>query len=517
MIEVHLDGTRMEIQEGMTLGDLLPHRGPECSVAVIRPSEAEEAETKNIKFYTTAGELVVEIADAAVPLLKKGVFDIFFTSEKGAECFNLGWNDRYTAAFGPCESDIVPAKASHRYSKGDVILGCGGYDPRRSYLIFAKVSHHADHGSAVDGGVIGRVVSGRIVIERWSPGDVILNVERVTSWADQSISFLTTDDGLLLEDGMHIISFVKAVAEGYSADSIDTSVAESVEHFLLTFFGGYFRAGRTSSTHIRDEKMMKTDVPQQAKKSRLEGTVTVRTQGKSRGCIYIYTQDTASSPYHTSVGIVEHGIELVRLAKRQDAFCIEVVPERFDLLGLSVEEAQHMADKRGITLLVDSDEGTRIVVGQEPATTLEILAIGETRLTTNPVSEVIDIILDDKAAPKTCAIFRGITGLNKHKVGAMPLFFHYEDVYLFKPMIRIGTNINLENIPQDKVLANTLAMTNDARKGAGLVGIRTSENSEFGPTSEPLGATNVMGHILDPGKLEKAKEGEMVYVREVTS
>jgi putative methanogenesis marker protein 3 len=515
MIEIHLDGTRMETSEGATLGDILPDLHPECCVAVIRPTGTESAETRNIRFITTAGEIVVEIADSAMPLLKEGVFDAFFSSEEGSDFFNLGWSDRYVTAFGPFRSAIVPSRAPHRYRSGDVILGCGGYDPARSYLIFSKAEHHADHGTAADGGVVGRVVSGRSVLDRLSTGDVIRHVERVISWEDQTISFTSTDRSLVLEDGMWIVSNVIVTAEGYGGDEINTAVVGSVEHLLLALNDGYFWVGRSASTHIRDEKLKGTNVPQELKRSRLEGTVTVRTAGKSRGCVYIYTQDTPGSPDHTVVGSVVHGIELIRLARKGDRFRIRVDPERFDLIGLSISEAQELANRRAITFQADTEGDERVVVAQEPATTLEVVAAREVRVATRPVTEVIDIRLHDREAPATCAIFRDVTGLKWHKVGTMPFFYRFEDVYLFRPGIKSGTTINLENIPGGTVEANTLAMTNDARKSAGLVGVRTTPNSEFGPTSEPLAATNVIGELLEPEKLENAKEGDLVYIREV--
>lgn len=515
MIEIHLDGTRMETAEGSTLGDILPDLHPECCVAIIRPTGMESAETRNIKFITTAGEVVVEISESAAPLLKEGIFDAFFSSEEGSDFFNLGWSDRYVTAFGPFGSAIVPSRAPHRYRSGDVIIGCGGYDPARSYLIFSKAEHHADHGAAADAGVVGRVVSGKSVLDRLSTGDVIKHVERVISWEDQTVSFTSTDRSLVLEDGMWIVSNVAVKAEGYGDEEVDTAVAGSVEHLLLTLNDGYFWVGRSSSTHIRDEKLKKTSVMQELKRSRLEGTVTVRTAGKSRGCVYIYTQDTPGSPDHTVVGSVVHGIELVRLARAGDRFNIRVNPERFDLIGLSVSEARELANSREIGFQADTDEDDHVVVAQEPVTTLEVVAAGEVNVATKPVSEVIDIRLHDREAPATCAIFRDVTGLKRHKVGTMPFFYRFEDVYLFRPKIKTGTKINLENIPAGTVEANTLAMTNDARKSAGLVGVRTTASSEFGPTSEPLAATNVIGVVLEPEKLENSKEGDFVYIREV--
>ena len=52
-------------------------------------------------------------------------------------------------------------------------------------------------------------------------------------------------------------------------------------------------------------------------------------------------------------------------------------------------------------------------------------------------------------------------------------------------------------------------------KSAGLIGIRFEDNSDFGPTAESFGATNIIGDITsDYEKLEKLKEGVVVYVTE---
>ena len=97
----------------------------------------------------------------------------------------------------------------------------------------------------------------------------------------------------------------------------------------------------------------------------------------------------------------------------------------------------------------------------------------------------------------------------------MPLIFQFEDVSLFKPKIGKGIGIIPENVPTGEVPAFTLAMTNDSRRGAGMVGVRATPNAEFGPTSEPLTGTNIIGRVLDAEKLKEMREGMTVYVREV--
>jgi UPF0288 family protein (methanogenesis marker protein 3) len=75
--------------------------------------------------------------------------------------------------------------------------------------------------------------------------------------------------------------------------------------------------------------------------------------------------------------------------------------------------------------------------------------------------------------------------------------------------------LNPENMPKDEAPAAALAITNDSRKGAGLVGVRLSASKEFGPTSEPFEGTNIIGRVIDTEKLKKVREKETVYIREV--
>jgi putative methanogenesis marker protein 3 len=506
MIRVHLDGDPREVSEGSTLHSLLPDRPEGCAVAIIRPATQEQEKTESFTVTTTAGEITIELAGISVDVLDR---------PGAAAGLALHWTDRNAAAFGPFPSDIRPVRTSHLYERGDVILGCGGYDPKTSYLIFSKSRHVADHGADETGGIVGRVVSGRGVLDRWETGDTLTKVEPVISWADTSRSFTTTDLSLPLEEGMLVVTRVEVTAQGYAPDRITTEAAGSVEHLLIALESGTFTVNRATSTHILDRKLVGTEVPAQFKRPRREGTVTVRTGGPSVGGVYIYRADVPSSPAHSVVGQVVHGIELVKIAKEGDVLSLRVTPPRIDLLGLPLEEAKKVASDRGIALSIDTDKKDRIVVSQEPGTTLDVLAEKSAKVTTAPFDQVIDIVLDDAHAPLSCEVFRHLTGLAEHDAGMMPAFFIFDDVYLFKPKIPTTTKIYPENCPVGEVPAATLAITNDARKGAGLVGVRLSANKEFGPTSEPFDGTNIIGRVIDTDKLKKVKERQTVYIREV--
>jgi putative methanogenesis marker protein 3 len=286
---------------------------------------------------------------------------------------------------------------------------------------------------------------------------------------------------------------------------------------LLALKSGRFSVGRATSTHLLDSRFSgSTDVPGEYRHPRREGVVTVRSTGRpSAGGVYIYRADVPSSPVHSVVGQVVQGIELVKLAREQDVLAVSVHPERIDLLGLPLKKAQEIAVSRGFALAFDKDAGERIVVSQEPGNTLNVLAERKATVTTAPLEKVIDIELDDANAPASCAIFRRVTGLKEHDAGMLPVFFKFDDVVLFKPVIPVDVKLSPENLPKAESPAAALAITNDSRKGTGLVGVRLSANREFGPTSEPFEGTNLIGRVIDTEKLKKVKERENVYIREV--
>ena len=506
MVTIHLDGEKREVGEGTKLSSVIPDHPEGCSVGIIRPATKEQSATGSLALTTTAGEITVETGGDA-----GSVFSMDIVGKLA-----LHWSDRYAAAFGPFPSAIRPDRKPHLYERGDVILGCGGYDPARSYIIFSKSRHSADHGADAGGGVIGNVVSGRAVLDRWTSGDHVKKIEPVISWADTSRSFTTTDGDLVLEDGMQVVTRIVIDAQGWTPQKITTEAAGSVEHMLLVLQRGRFVVGRATSTHILDPHLAGTDdIPRQFRRPRREGTVTVRTTGRTAGGIYIYRADVPGSLVHSVVGQVVRGIELARLAQENDRIAVVVRPQRIDLLGLPLERAKEIAAAQGIALAADKEGEGRIVVSQEPGTTLDVLFEKKVAVTTAPAEKVIDIELDDARAPASCEVFRRFTGLAEHDAGMMPVFFKFEDVVLFKPSIGPGTKITPENMPVDEAPAAALAITNDSRKGAGLVGVRLSASREFGPTSEPFDGTNIIGRVIDTAKLKKLREKETVYIREV--
>jgi ABC-type multidrug transport system ATPase subunit len=262
-MEIHLDGRHVEAPAGSRLGDLLPGWDFRCSVAVVRPAlEEGAAESQEVRFVTSAGEMVVEMAEAA--------FAARLFSPGLAERLRLHWQDRYAAAFGPFESGVRPARTPGRYERGDVILGCGGYDPTKSYLIFSRMHHTADYGGPADGGVIGRVITGRGLLDRLGEGDRVPGIERVLRRADRSHAVITRDAAFPLEDGMQVVSYVETEVQGTGGDGIDTRTARSVEHFLspcrAAGSGWAVRPAPTSLTRTWSRRRFRWNSPGRARR-----------------------------------------------------------------------------------------------------------------------------------------------------------------------------------------------------------------------------------------------------------
>lgn len=511
-IQISLNGETRVVRDGSTLADLLPDHPTDCGIVLLRPGTAAESrDTSHLRFVTTASDIVVKLLPGVVLPVPTG--------DVTAANLRVHWEDKYAAAFGPFRADFIPDHQSYRYDHGVLCLGCGGYDSETSYLMFSRLQHRADHGAAAGGAILGTVISGLGIMNRWRNGDRITRIEHVFSSIDKTNAIVTTDLSLPVEDGMQIFSEILINAEGYQENhaEIDVSCTDSVEHLLFALRRSEYLIDRTASTYIRDHAEGKLAVPMERQKPRWEGTVTVRTSGKSSGAIYIYTKDVPSNQYHTRTGMVVRGIELARFADAGTKLSVNVVPKQLDLRGLLLGEAVARAKIRGVRVLADNrDMDGRVVVDQQPATTLESLKEGKVALTTVALKDVIDITLDYARAPKTVDLFRRVTGLKIYAIGSMPFFYNIDnEMYLFKPNFASNINIIPENVPKEPVPPYSLAITNDARKVRGMVGVRSIANEEYGPTGEPFEGTNVIGTIRDIDKLPAIKDAATVFIREV--
>lgn len=506
-IHIFLNGESMNVPKGTKLSDILQDQPKGTSVAVLKTGKVSKKMTSNIRLTTTAGDVVIR--------MQPGV--VFPVSD--TDLLRVHFEDKNSVNIGPFQSDFVPSHDAFRYDKGDVCLGCGGYDSKNSYIVFSRKEHVGKHGAAKGGAVIGKVIFGLGIINRLKNGDTISKVESVISSQDSNSALFTSDLSIELDSEDQIFSKINITAEGYTKDhsKIDTSCTESVDHMLFCLQKDELEIDMNVSTCIRDIGEGRLYVPQELQKPRREGTVTVRTKGKTSGALYIYTSDVSSSPNHTRTGFVTSGIELAKFSKKNSKLLIDIEPKLIDLRGMKLKDAVSNAKGYGLKVMADNrDVENRVVIDQKPATTLEILKEGKVSLYTIDLKDVIDITLDYENAPRSVDLFRRVTGLKRYPIGTMPFIYNVDDeMYLFKPNFAPNINIIPENNPNTMPEKDDLAITNDSRTTKGIVGVRVVQSRDFGPTGEPFGGTNIIGKVIDLDKLPLIKEGEIIYIREI--
>ena len=121
-------------------------------------------------------------------------------------------------------------------------------------------------------------------------------------------------------------------------------------------------------------------------------------------------------------------------------------------------------------------------------------------------------------APRTRWYFDKLTGLVEKPIGTLDVYFAVKDmhIFMFKGDDKEAKGILPENTPNNTVKAGSIGITNMSRKNLGIIGIRTEDNDEFGPTAEPFEGTNIIGEVVsDINVIKNLKDGDTVYIKEV--
>lgn len=507
-MKVFVDGVDIDLEDGATLKDALDAAGIDpLEGAIIGVVKGREEKAKKTSFYwlnTTNGKIRVDLLDTEIQESWHQFVDKVVNLE-------ARWSDGGAVAFGPFPTSIKPTRKEHEYDRWEVVLGTSGFEADKGQLILIKKRHTAAYGvPGVNRGVFATVVGGKDVIGRLEMGDTILGTEPIVEWQDLTDNMGTQDLSLPLSDGVEI--YTKIVVE------LIEDAPFGAEFFLAATRDGTFSIDTVSSTYLSTDLLKTERIEFEKREPRVEGAVTIRTTGRGLGKIFIYKSDRTSTPGHSVVGKVTSGMDLVKLAEPGQEIQVQVKPERIMLMGLSLDEAMKICVERGIKVEVDGYEGeAAVVVGQDPATTMQILQKGTVKLKSVPEKGLIAIELYDDLAPKSLDYFRHVVGLKEKPVGPLPVFFVYENTVLFKPVIDATSykEILPENKPTEIVKAGEIGVTNQAARNAGLVGVKLVDDDRYGPSGEKFLATNIVGRILDLDKLKEIEEGETVYVLEV--
>jgi putative methanogenesis marker protein 3 len=509
-ISVEVNGQKFILPTGSTLGDALKiSRAPYnigTAIGILKgTAEKRKEAVTEYAINTPKGEFRIEINN---PELLSG--KIWAKHFKEYERKPVHWATPEALAFGPFEADIKPSRGIRSFKEFDVLFGAGGFDPQNTHLIFSRKRHSAEYGIPEDG-VFAAVVTGRNILSRLSKEDLILSIEPIIEWEKLSDNICTTDLSTPLEDGNSVFTYFEV--------ELSRNAPIGAEHFYALTREGTLDADVITSSFTSDDNLKGEPVPYENFEPRSEGAISIRTVGYGTGRIYISKEERPSSLVHSVVGHVTGGIELVKLAEKGQKLSVECIPPQIVLLGHSFQEVEPVLTSIGVELVKGGYTGEdAVIVRQEPPTTLEIF--GEAKVTAHAVSraKLIEIEFYPEKAPKSVDFFRHALGLKTKTVGKLPVYMIYDDAYLFKTEKEVVKykEILPENTPTDKVLAGEIGITNQAAKRMGTIGVRLIDDDLFGPTGEKFSSTNIIGRIIDPERLIGIKEGDAIYVSEIS-
>ncbi len=501
MVEIELDNKPIIVPDNSTLADVvenaeIPYKG--TTIAIIKGVAESREATAEYLISTTKGDIGIELS---------AYQDVWQDAQPKIAGSGIRWVGREALAFGPFKTAITPSHRDREYTRWDVLLGTGGYDSNHTYLVLSKQMHTAVHGAPADGGVIGRVVSGRGIVDSLTTGDSITGITPIERWETVVNKIVTTDLSTKIEPGMRIFT--------HSAIELSSDTPYGAEHFLAAAEDNKLIFSTISHSFASTELLQGEECIFERKEPRMAGIVTVRVNGAGMGRVYISKLDKTSSPSHSVVGRVARGMELIQLIGDDQEIALDVDPVRIMLLGKTLKAAEEELSTRGITMRRDGEvEDVDMVVQQTPETTIQIVEAGEVTVRGVSDKNLIKIELYDDLAPATIGFFRHALGLLKSPVGALPVFAAYEGTRLFK-VPEVKKEIMPENMPSDNVSAGEIGVTNQAAKYAQMIGVKLTDDTRYGPSGEKFAYTNIIGRVVDLEKLNEIGEGAVVYVTEV--
>ena len=495
--------------EGSTLADALDvskafyRKG--TAIGILKEAVGRKSEgTREYKIITSRGDFGIELSDEDSDSRRRWLEH--FEDYVGLP---VRWVSKDAISFGSVETDMSPVRGSRNFGRFELVFGAGGFDPGHTHLIFTKNKHSSEYGIPEEG-VFAKVISGRNVFLELDRGDTIEGIEPVVEWEQLGERLCTTDLSTQLEDGSKIFTYIGA--------QMSPHAPEGAEHFFALTRDGRFKVDFVSSSYIADDMLQGEKCTYENFEPRNEGAISVRTVGYGTGRVFISRDDRTATIMHSIVGHVVQGLDLVKMADVGQTLAVESIPEPIMLLGMSVEQAKERLSQIGVEITAEGHlEEDGVIVSQEPATTIDILAQAQVKVQTVPSSHLVRVKLYDELAPKTLDFFRHVTGLQFKPVGNLPVVITYENTCMLKAEIEaeLYKEIMPENTPKGKISSGEIGVTNQASKRMGMVGVKAEDDDLFGPTGEKFENTNLVGRVLDIDNLKNFNEGDIMYIVEV--
>lgn len=508
---IKINGEEMNVAEGSTIQDVIDESNapytPGSIICLIKGKKELEKNVSKFKIKTTQGSVILELLDTkeAQPLV-----DVWKKQYKDFENLSIRWSTSNEVAIGPVVTDLEPTSEEYKYYEGDVVLSLSSFSNESTHLILIKENTTNVYSvPPFNKGIFARVIGGKKTLNLLTDDDEVKAIEPIIERSTTTDSSTVSDLDTVLEEGNELFTYVSL--------EVDNDSPVSVEHLFSVIKDGRIKVDFESESFLGFYELKGINKPKENVVSRTRGTVTVRNSGVGVGKLYIYRENRVLSPNHTNVGKIIKGMEIVDIAKKGDFITIKSNQDRLMLLGHNQNEIDEKLASLNIEHIKEGVTGEdALIVEQTPKYTIDILNEGKVTTKSIHKDDLCEINFTDNA-PRTVKYFKLVSGLLEEPIGKIKVHFSVPGMHIliFEGDSNTSKGLVPENTPENIVKACEIGITNMAAKNVGLIGVRFEDNKEFGPTAESFNSTNILGKVVsDYSKLEKFKDGEIVYVKE---
>ncbi|OED30554.1 methanogenesis marker 3 protein [Methanosphaera sp. WGK6] len=509
-MQVKINNVEMDIPIGSTVEDAIKlSKAPYITgsaIALIEGREELESHVNKYSIETTGGNIIIELVDTANMLT-----DFWKNNYKKFIGTAIRWTTSHEVAIGSIVSDLEPTNEEHLYNRGDVIISLSSFSNESTHIIISKVKHEGIYGVPNQNkGVFATVVGGKRNIIKLKNTDEVLDIHPVIERKSIIKSAAVTDFNTELKQGNELYTYIEVEA--------NPEAPISFEHFLKIIEDGTLHVDYESESFIGNNTLKGLEKDTELIEKRKRGVVTLRNQGAGVGRVYIYREDRVSVPTHNIIGHVTRGIQILDTVNEHDKITIVTNPEKISTVALTQKEADDYLDKLGIEHerdgLTDDDA---IIVAQDPLYTIDVHKENKLKTLGVPKEDFVEIELYPEESPSSVWYFRKISGLLNGDVGHLQVNMAIKEmnILMFKAVNKEAKGLIPEKLPDGKVQAWEICVSNTACKHVGNIGIRFIDNTEFGPTGESFSSTNIIGRVVGGfDNLKAFKEGDTVYVKE---
>ena len=508
---IKVNGEEMDFAEGSSIQDVIDETNapytPGSIVCLIKGKKELEKNISKYKIKTNKGSIIIQLDESedAKPLV-----DVWKSQYEDFLDLNIRWSTPTEVAVGPIVTDLEPTSDEFKYFEGDVVLSLSSFSNESTHLILLKENTTNVYSvPPYNKGIFAKIIGGKKTLELLTDEDKITGIEPIIERSTTTDSASVSDLSTVLEEGNELYTYISF--------DVDESSPVCVEHLFSMIKDGRIKVSYDSESFIGFYDFAGIEKPKENTTLRNRGTITVRNDGVGVGKLFIYRENRVLTPNHTTVGKIVNGMEIIDIAKENDFITVKSEKQRLMLLNKTQSEATKILSEAGIEHMIDGlIDDDAIIVEQIPKHTIDILKEGQV-ITKSIKKEELCAIKFTEDAPRSVKYFKFLSGLLENPIGKIKVHFSVPGMHIviFEGDKNLAKGLIPENNPVDKVIRGQIGITNMSSKSAGLIGIRFEDNSEFGPTAENFGATNIIGDIVsDYDYLEKLKEGVVVYVTE---